>query len=54
MHTVTIILLSGFVATLIMIGIMELVTRSQLANADMVRAIRSIFTKSYINRNNFV
>lgn len=49
MHTVTIILLSGFVATLIMIGIMELVTRSQLANADMVRAIGSIFTKSYIN-----
>ena len=42
-------LMSGFFATLCMVVIMETITRSQLANADMVRAIGSIFTKDYDN-----
>lgn len=42
-------LMAGFFATLCMVGVMEIITRSQLANADMVRAIGSIFTKSYDN-----
>ena len=52
MYTLTITIFSGIVATLMMIGIMELITRSKLANADMVRAIGSIFTKSYSNALN--
>jgi uncharacterized membrane protein YagU involved in acid resistance len=41
------ILLSGIIATFIMILFLELVTRTKLANADMVRAIGSIVTRDY-------
>ncbi|NIS09829.1 MAG: hypothetical protein GWO07_14000, partial [Candidatus Dadabacteria bacterium] len=49
MYALTVTIFSGIMATLMMIGIMELITRSKLANADMVRAIGSIFTKAYEN-----
>jgi len=39
-----IILLSGIIATFVMVLFLELVTRTKLANADMVRAIGSILT----------
>ena len=42
-------LMSGFFATLCMVGVMDIITKSKLANADMVRAIGSIFTKNYEN-----
>lgn len=40
-------ILAGILSTFIMIMFLEFVTRSRLANADMVRAIGSIVTKSY-------
>lgn len=43
------IVISGLFATLVMCAFLEVVTRSKLANADMVRAIGSIFTGSYEN-----
>lgn len=43
------IILAGLLATLVMCAFLELVTRSKLANADMIRAIGSIFTGSYEN-----
>ncbi len=52
MYALTTTIFGGIVATLMMIGVMELITRSKLANADMVRAIGSIFTKSYKNALN--
>lgn len=42
-----VVILSGIVATFIMILFLELVTRTKLANADMVRAIGSIITRDY-------
>lgn len=42
-----VIILSGIVATFIMVLFLELVTRTKLANADMVRAIGSILTRDY-------
>ena len=44
-----IIIISGTLATFTMMFVMELITRSQFANADMVRAIGSIFTGQYEN-----
>ncbi|NIP29773.1 MAG: hypothetical protein GTN99_02475 [Candidatus Dadabacteria bacterium] len=41
------IFLSGIIATFIMILFLEFVTRTKLANADMVRAIGSIITRDY-------
>jgi len=41
------LLLAGFVATTIMIAVMEVIHRLRLANADMVRAIGSLYTRSY-------
>ncbi len=49
MGTILTIILAGILATGVMCAVMELITRSQLANADMVRAIGSLFTKSYDN-----
>ncbi|NIV43135.1 MAG: hypothetical protein GWN11_03490 [Candidatus Dadabacteria bacterium] len=49
MYVLAVTIFSGIMATLMMIGIMEPITRSKLANADMLRAIGSIFTKSYEN-----
>ena len=46
---VLIIILSGFFATGIMCFVMELITRSKIANADMIRAVGSLFTKKYDN-----
>lgn len=42
-------LLAGFVATAFMCFFMEILTRARFANADMVRAVGSLFTKSYEN-----
>lgn len=44
-----VILFSGIISTFLMVIFLELVTRTKLANADMVRAIGSIITKSYDN-----
>ena len=40
-------MLSGFVGTIGMTLVMWLITRSGIAHADMIRAIGSIFTRSY-------
>lgn len=45
--SVLVIILAGIVSTFVMIIFLELVTRTKLANADMVRAIGSIVTGSY-------
>jgi len=45
--SVLVIILAGIVSTFVMIVFLELVTRTKLANADMVRAIGSIVTGSY-------
>lgn len=45
--SVLVIILAGIVSTFLMIIFLELVTRTKLANADMVRAIGSIVTGSY-------
>lgn len=47
--SVLIIILAGIVSTFLMVIFLELVTRTKLANADMVRAIGSIVTRSYDN-----
>ena len=49
MLNLILVISSGVLATLSMMFVMELITRSQLANADMVRAIGSIFTGRYEN-----
>ena len=43
------IMLSGVLATTVMCIFLEMVTRAKLANADMVRAVGSVFTGSYEN-----
>lgn len=45
--TLFIIFLAGIVSTFLMIVFLELVTRTKLANADMVRAIGTIITGNY-------
>lgn len=42
-------LLAGSVATALMCLFLEIVTRVRLVNADMVRAVGSMFTRSYDN-----
>lgn len=44
-----VVLFSGIISTFLMVLFLELVTRTKLANADMVRAIGSIITKNYDN-----
>lgn len=41
------IILAGLIGTTAMVGIMSLITRLKFANADMVRAVGSVYTKSY-------
>lgn len=43
------IIISGLLASTVMILLMNLITKSNLANADMVRAIGSLITKSKEN-----
>jgi len=45
--TVLVMILAGIVSTFLMIMFLEFVTRTKLANADMVRAIGSIITGNY-------
>ena len=49
MYNIIIIIIAGLVSTAVMCGFLELVTKSKLANADMIRAIGSMFTSSYEN-----
>jgi len=49
MKSILIIILSGILGTGGMSLVMWLITRSGLANADMVRAVGSIYTRSYEN-----
>ncbi len=49
MKTTFLIILSGILGTSGMSFVMWLITRSGLANADMIRAIGSIYTRSYGN-----
>lgn len=44
--SILIIVLAGIVSTFLMVIFLELVTRTKLANADMVRAIGSIITRN--------
>ena len=44
-----IILATGFIATGLMSLFLEFITKSRLANADMIRAIGSLYTGSYEN-----
>lgn len=43
------IILSGFIASLVMMGLMQLITLSKIAEADMVRAIGSLITRRLHN-----
>ena len=45
-HFLLVSFVAGFIGTMGMTGVMYLITRSGLTNADMVRAIGSIFTRS--------
>lgn len=47
MTTIIFVIISGLIATAIMSLFMEFLTKSDVANADMVRAVGSIITKSY-------
>ena len=49
MKSILVIILSGILGTSGMSLVMWLITRSGLANADMIRAIGSIYTRSYGN-----
>ena len=49
MKSILIIILSGILGTCGMSLVMWLITRSGLANADMIRAVGSIYTRSYEN-----
>lgn len=43
------VFLAGLVATGVMCAFLEIITKSKIANADMIRAIGSMFTKEYEN-----
>ncbi len=43
------VFLSGIIATGVMCGFLELITKSKIANADMIRAVGSLFTREYKN-----
>lgn len=47
MSTIIFVIISGIIATAIMSFFMELLTKSDIADADMVRAVGSIITKTY-------
>ena len=47
--TVLTIIISGLISTILMSLILEGITRSKLANADMIRALGSIYTRKYSN-----
>lgn len=47
METIITIIVAGMLATMAMCTLLELITRSRLTNADMVRAVGSLFTRSY-------
>ncbi len=49
MESILVIILSGILGTGGMSLVMWLITRSGLANADMIRAVGSIYTRSYEN-----
>jgi len=49
MKSILVIILSGILGTSGMSFVMWFITRSGLANADMIRAIGSIYTRSYGN-----
>lgn len=46
---ILVIIISGLVATGIMCLFLEIITKSKIANADMIRAIGSLFTKKIEN-----
>ena len=47
--TILIILISGLVSTLLMTLLFGAITNLKIANADMIRALGSIYTKNYDN-----
>lgn len=47
MSTIIFVIVSGLIATALMSLFMELLTKSDIADADMIRAVGSIMTKSY-------
>lgn len=47
MTTILFVIFAGLIATAIMSFLMETMTKSGIADADMVRAVGSIITKSY-------
>lgn len=49
MESILVIILSGILGTSGMSLVMWLITRSGLANADMIRAVGSIYSRSYEN-----
>ena len=49
MKSILVIILSGILGTCGMSFVMWLINRSGLANADMIRAVGSIYTRSYEN-----
>jgi len=49
MKSILVIILSGILGTSGMSLVMWLITRSGLVNADMIRAVGSIYTRSYKN-----
>ena len=49
MKSILVIILSGILGTCGMSLVMWLINRSGLANADMIRAVGSIYTRSYEN-----
>ena len=47
--TILTIIVTGMISTLLMLFVLEVITRMQLANADMIRALGSIYTRNYKN-----
>ena len=47
MTTIIFVIISGLIATTLMSLFMELITKAGIADADMIRAVGSILTKSY-------
>lgn len=47
--TILTVILAGLFATGVMCVFLEIITRSNITNADMIRAVGSLFTKEYEN-----
>jgi len=47
--TIFIIVIAGLISTILMCLILGAITRLEIANADMIRALGSIYTKDYSN-----